>query len=63
MPLKSGYSQKTISQNIRELIGAGYDAKQATAIAYDKAREGARRIDDPHRRAAILRRLSKGRKG
>lgn len=61
MPLKSGYSQKTISQNIRELVKAGYDIKQAAAIAYDKAREAAKNIPDPVRRAAIMRRLSEGR--
>jgi len=37
MPLKTGSSQKTISANIGELIGAGIPSKQATAIAYSKA--------------------------
>ena len=33
MPLKEGYSEKTISQNIRELREAGYKHDQAVAIA------------------------------
>lgn len=37
MPLLSGKSKKTISKNIGKLIHEGYPAKQAAAIAYDKA--------------------------
>jgi len=39
MPLKKGSSKKTISSNIGELRRSGYPAKQAAAIAYDKARK------------------------
>lgn len=39
MPLKSGKSKKTISSNIAELVRSGRPAKQAAAIAYDKARK------------------------
>lgn len=39
MPLKSGSSEKTISDNIKELIAAGYPREQAVAIALEKARE------------------------
>ena len=39
MPLKQGYSKKTIKKNIETEIHAGKDPKQAVAIAYSVARE------------------------
>ena len=37
MPLKKGKSKKIISENVAELVNAGYPQDQAAAIAYDKA--------------------------
>lgn len=37
MPLKKGSAKRTISANIQKLIDEGYPAKQAAAIAYEKA--------------------------
>lgn len=37
MPLKSGSSKKVIQENIKKEIKSGKPAKQAAAIAYNKA--------------------------
>lgn len=40
MPLKSGKSDRVVSQNIRRLVAEGYPQRQAVAIALDKSRGG-----------------------
>ncbi len=37
MPLKKGKGASIVSDNISELVHAGYGQKQAVAIAYSKA--------------------------
>ncbi|MEM5297648.1 hypothetical protein VSR82_25350 [Burkholderia sp. JPY481] len=54
MPLKQGYSRKSISANIRTEQRAGYGRKQAVAIALNVARKAARKAirSGTHSRAA-----------
>jgi hypothetical protein len=49
MPLKPGYSRKTISQNIRAEVKAGTPTQQAIAIGLSKARESAKAAGHPEK--------------
>jgi uncharacterized protein Yka (UPF0111/DUF47 family) len=56
MPLKSGSSRETISQNVREMVESGHPQEQAVAAALRKSREDieelSRRMDSYSSRRA-----------
>lgn len=43
MPLKKGFSQKTIGSNIREMIKSGHPKDQAVAASLENARQSAKK--------------------
>jgi|GEM_PF-692501 hypothetical protein len=59
MPLKKGYSKKTIDWNIAEMIRAGRSKEQAVAAAYDNARRAFKKSNPGKALPAHLRRRKK----
>lgn len=54
MPLKKGSDQKTISDNIAELIKSGHPQKQAEAIALEESRKDWEDHDKERRKNSML---------
>lgn len=43
LPLKKGTSDKTLSENIKELRNAGYSQKQSIAIAFSERKRSVKK--------------------
>ena len=52
MPLKKGYSKKSVSANIKTEMAAGKPQKQAVAIALNTARKAAEKAGKPSKAPA-----------
>jgi len=44
LPLSKGYSKKTISKNIEEMVKSGHPQDQAVAASYDSAKKSAKSV-------------------
>jgi len=63
MPLKKGYSKKTIGKNIATEMKAGRPKKQAVAIALNTARTAAEKAGKPSKAPAMKKEQKQAKKG
>jgi len=59
MPLKKGFSRKSIAANIKREMEAGLSKKQAIAIALETARAAAKKAGKPKKAPAKAKKAKK----